>query len=212
MTKLDTFRLRKLIPREELDYTLLTAALSVGGYEAAPQKINELLKSGVIKRVKKGLYVFGPEYNENPVCKEVLANLIYGPSCISLEYALSYHGLIPERVETLTSVTPKRDKEFNTPLGLFTYRYLAVDKYSHGIEQIWIDDQHPVLMASPEKALLDYVSLKKIHISGSVEALVFLEEDLRIDTESRKKLSMKSLSKLNRFYQNKSIEYVLEVL
>ncbi len=114
-----------------------------------PQKINELLKAGVITRVKKGLYVFASEYNQAPVCKEVLANLIYGPSCLSLEYALSYHELIPERVETMTSVTPKRDKQFQTPLGLFTYRYLAIDKYPHGIKQVWIDSQHPVLMAIP---------------------------------------------------------------
>jgi predicted transcriptional regulator of viral defense system len=95
MTRIDAVKLRKIIPREEFDYALLTAALSE--YAAPRQKINELLKSGVITRVKKGLYIFGPAYNQVPVCKEVLANLIYGPSCLSLEYALAYHGLIPER-------------------------------------------------------------------------------------------------------------------
>src|ERR1700733_4520854 len=126
MTKIDTFQLRKIIPQEEFDYGLLTGALS--DYAGVRQKINELLKAGIIVRVKKGLYVFGPAYNNALVCKEVLGNLIYGPSCISLEYALSYHGFIPERVETITSVTPKRDKGITTPLGQFNYRYLGLEK------------------------------------------------------------------------------------
>ena len=184
MTKLDAFQLRKALPQEEFDYTLLTAALSQ--YSGVRQKINELLKSGVIVRVKKGLYVFGPAYNQAPVCKEVLANLIYGPSCISLEYALSYHGLIPERVETLTSITPKRDKDFKTPLGQFTYRYLSLDKYPHGIEQVWLNSTHPVLMASPEKAICDYVVLNKISTTqAAIQEVIQETTNIRRTTSSQ---------------------------
>jgi predicted transcriptional regulator of viral defense system len=211
MTKLSTFDLRKAIPQEEFDYPLLTGALS--SYSGVRQKINELLKAGVIVRVKKGLYVFGQDYNQTPVCKEVLANLIYGPSCISLEYALAYHGLIPERVETLTSVTPKRDKDFLTPLGRFTYKYLSSEKYPHGIEQAWIDSRHAILMASPEKALCDYVTLNKIvGITSSGAAEEFLESDLRIDRENWTLLKPDALRKLNKLYRNKSIEQIMEVL
>lgn len=211
MTKIDAFLLRKAIPQEEFDYGLLTGALSE--YAGVRQKINELLKSGVIVRVKKGLYVFGPAYNHGPVCKEVLANLIYGPSCISLNYALSYHGLIPERVETITSVTPKRDKEFQTPLGPFTYRYLGIEKYPHGIEQVWIDSKHPVLIASAEKALCDYVVLNKVTgITESHVAREFLESELRIDRENWTRFDPKILRKLNKFYRNENIEHIVEVL
>jgi predicted transcriptional regulator of viral defense system len=211
MTIVGTFQLRKAIPQEEFDYALLTAALSE--YSGVRQKINELLKSGVIVRVKKGLYVFGPGYNNAPVCKEILANLIYGPSCISLEYALSYHGLIPERVEAITSVTPKRDKEFKTPLGRFSYRYLRFDKYPYGIEQVWIDSKHPVLMASPEKAICDYVVLNKVTgITGSHAAMEFLESDLRIDKENWTRFDPNTLRKLNKFYRNKIIAHILEAL
>ncbi len=208
MTKINAFQLRKTIPFEEFDYTLLTNALS--SYSGVRQKINELLKAGIITRVKKGLYTFGPEYNQKPVCKEVLANLIYGPSCISLEYALSYHGLIPERVDTITSVTPKRDKEFQTPLGNFTYRYLGADKYPHGIEQVWIDQNHPVLMASQEKAVCDYIVLNKIEDDTNI--LEFLESDLRIDEQNWKQFNPNVLRKLNKYYRNKNIENILEAL
>ncbi len=65
--------------------------------------------------------------------RKVLANLIYGPSYISLEYALQYWGLIPERVETVTSITGKRNKFFTTPLGNFSYRYLHKSKFIQGV-------------------------------------------------------------------------------
>jgi predicted transcriptional regulator of viral defense system len=210
MTKINLFQLRKTIPYEEFDYTLLTDALS--SYSGVRQKINALIKAGIITRVKKGLYTFGPEYNQAPICKEVLANLIYGPSCISLEYALSYHGLIPERVEIITSVTPKRDKEFDTPLGQFNYRYLGAEKYSHGVEQIWIDQNHPVLIASPEKAICDYIALNKIGADEKFDIQEFLESDLRIDEEKWKQFNPDILRNLNKFYSNKNIENLLEIL
>lgn len=211
MTQISPYQLRKTIPSEEFDYAFLTSALS--SYSGIRQKINELLKAGVIIRVKKGLYVFGPTYNQAPVCKELLANLIYGPSYISLEYALSFHGLIPERVETLTSVTPQKDKRFETPLGLFTYKYLGIEKYSLEIQQVMIDETHPVLMASAEKALCDYVVMNKIrHITSSDQAREFLNSDLRMDEQNWRKLSSETLSRINEIYRNESIKWILEAL
>jgi predicted transcriptional regulator of viral defense system len=210
MTQIDAFQLHKMIPHEEFDYTLLSSVLSE--YSAIRQKINELLKAGIIVRVKKGLYVFGPHYNQIPVCKETLANLIYGPSYISLEYALAYHGLIPERVETVTSVTSKRDKEFNTPLGRFTYRFLGINKYPHEIHQVWIDRHHPVWMASPEKALCDYLVLNKVNLEDLDPIQDFLEGDLRIDRKNWQQLNPNTLKNLNKIYRNENIKSILEAL
>jgi hypothetical protein len=209
--KIDPFLLHQAIPVEEFDYPLLCSALS--GYSGVRQKIHALLKAGVIVRVKKGLYVFGPAYNFVPVCKEVLANLIYGPSCISLEYALAFHGLIPERVETITCVTPKRNKNFDTPLGKFTYHFIGMKEYPHGIQQVWIDQNHPVLMASPEKALCDYLNMNQIPELKTIEsAKTFLEEDLRIDPEKWDLINQTELIKLNHFYRNKNITRITEAL
>ena len=110
--------LRGLIPREEFDYQTLNQGLR--GYASPRDKITDLLRKGVVVRVKKGLYVFGPAFRRRAFSREVLANLLYGPSYISLEYALQHHGLIPEAVETLTSVTTGRSRQFRTPLGAFT--------------------------------------------------------------------------------------------
>lgn len=204
------FELRKKISAEEFDYTLLCSTLSQ--YTGVRQKIHSLLAAGVIVRVKKGLYVFGSNYNQVPVCKETLANLIYGPSYISLEYALAFYGLIPERVETITSVTPKRDKLFKTPLGQFTYKYLALEKYNLGIQQVWpitSDNRHPVLMATPEKALCDYILLHKVrNLENAQDAQSFLQFDMRIDRSNWEKLNAKALRKLNQIFQNKNIDWI----
>src|SRR4030065_2491708 len=124
------FFLREKSPPEELDYQTLLNALH--GYSRPRAKITALLRDGVIVRVKKGLYVFGEEERRKPLCRELLANLIYGPSCISLVYALATHRLMPERVETVTSVTCGRSRAFDTPVGRFTYRMISLEAFPVG--------------------------------------------------------------------------------
>lgn len=65
----------------------------------------------------------------------MLANLIHGPSYISLEYALS-HGLIPERVSTVTSVALGRSRKFDTPVATFTSHSLALPCYAVGADLV----------------------------------------------------------------------------
>jgi hypothetical protein len=59
------------------------------------------LRKGAIIRVKRRLYIFGEDYRRRPFSRKMPANLIDGPTYISLEYALHYFGLIPERVEAI---------------------------------------------------------------------------------------------------------------
>ncbi len=213
MDRFENSFLHKDLERQEFDYPLLASVLTRYGYSAPAKKIHDLMKAGVITGVKKGLYTVSPNYARGPTCKEMLANLIYGPSCISLEYALAYHKLIPERVDVVTSVTPKKDKRFETPLGVFTYRYLAKEKYREGIDLVWVDPKHPVLMASPEKALCDYVVLHKIsHLQKPEDARQFLSDDLRIDQESLKRFDRIVLHRLNRIYKSKGIDVILAFL
>jgi hypothetical protein len=203
--------LQKSILQEEFDSALLRQALV--NYRRPDMKIHSLLKSGAILQVKRGLYVFGPEYNRKPICVEALANMIYGPSALSLEWALSYHGLIPERVEVMTSITPNRDKEFSTPLGLFTYRRLAMSKYAEGVDQVWIDKQHPVLIATPEKALCDTLILRGNSDLKSVEEIrEFLTDNLRIDPVKLRSLNVMRLRRLSQIYQKASVRTFLAVV
>ena len=107
---------------EVLDYQQLVSCLR--GYAKPRDRITGLLAEGSLIRLRKGLYVFGERYRRSPLSREHLANLIYGPSYVSLDYALSHYGLIPERVENVTSVTTGEKRRFNTPFGDFTYQPL----------------------------------------------------------------------------------------
>src|SRR3990167_5668562 len=105
-------------PHEELDYGFVMDCLS--SYKNPRVKLNHLLKIEALIRVKKGIYIFGKRFARQPYSSEVLANMIYGPSYVSLEWACQYYRLIPEKVTTVTSITTRRSKQFQTPLGLFT--------------------------------------------------------------------------------------------
>ena len=74
------------IQREEFDYQTLLDVLK--DYRHPRDKISDYLRKGVIIRIKKGLYIFGEDYRKKPYSRELLANLIYGPSYITLDYAL----------------------------------------------------------------------------------------------------------------------------
>ena len=172
--------LLKSIPYEEFDYQTLMD--TVHRYAQPRMKISGMLAKGDIVRVKKGLYILGDSLRRRPYSRELLANLIYGPSYISLEYALHYHGLTPERVETVTSVTCGRSRTFDTPVGTFSYRMIQMEAFRDGMDRIELDDGRSFLIAIPEKALADrIVSDRGAGISTRKELHEFLTSSLRID-------------------------------
>jgi hypothetical protein len=171
--------IRAMIPYEEFDYQTLLGALK--GYARPRDRITTLLRKGVIIRVKKGLYVFGEHERRRPYSREILANLIYGPSYISLEYALWHYGLIPERVEAVTSVTVGRSRKFSTPLGLFAYRMIPMAAFRAGMDQMEMEDGRSYLIAVPEKALADKLRADRVSIRSQRELQSWLFDDLRMD-------------------------------
>ncbi len=154
-------KIRKEITQEEFDYQTLLDCLK--DYARPRDKISDLLRKRSIIRIKKGLYIFGDEYRRKPYSREILANLIYGPSYISLDNALQHHGLIPERVEAVTSVTTGRSRKFSTPVGLFTYRMIPLNAFRFGMDRVEMSDGRAFLMATPEKALADKQTCIECH-------------------------------------------------
>jgi predicted transcriptional regulator of viral defense system len=184
---MDTVLLRNKIGAEEFDYQMLLDCLR--DYRQPRAKITKLLKKGVIIRVKKGLYVFGEPYRRRPVSREILANLIYGPSYISLDYALQWHGLIPEAVHTVTSITSGRSRTFTTPFGTFSYRHIALKAFQIGMDRVPLDDNRAFLIATPEKALADRIVAERgTGIRSLGELKVHLEENMRVDPDELRKL------------------------
>jgi hypothetical protein len=193
--------IRTRIQSEIFDYQTLTDALK--DLSAPRDKITRLLRQGLIIRVKKGLYVFGDKYRRAPYSKELLANLVYGPSYVSLDYALAYYGLIPERAEALTSVTPIRSRRFATPVGLFIYRQIPARAYEEGMVRVEGEHSQAFLIASREKALADkIVSVRGARIASIGEMGRFLEKDLRIDDAAVRSLSAERIEEFAGCYRS----------
>lgn len=203
--------IRSKIDQEIFDYTQLIQVLA--DYKKPRDVITQLLKKKNIIRVKKGLYVFGPLWVKKEVPREMLANLIFGPSVISLEYALSFYGLIPERVETITSMTIGRSKIFDTPLGRYSYTHLSENRYSFGIST-QSTDKSKWLIAEPLKALADKVWTDKRFIPTSpLSYSTYLFDDLRIDQSILKALyNIDYLVELKNIYNSRKITWLTDYL
>jgi len=203
--------LRRRVVGEEFDYQMLTDVLRE--YDRPRDKIRALLKKKSIIRVKKGLYVFGETLARRPYSREVLANLIYGPSYISLDYALHYHGLIPERVESITSCTPGRGRQFSTPVGRFSYRQIPAKSYTLGIDQVEIDEGRSFLIAVPEKALADKLAADRgTAIRSPADLLEYLVQHLRIDPTGLVGMKADLVMRIALTYRSRKIRWLSQLI
>jgi len=144
-----------------------------------------MLDEGLLMPIKKGMYVVSPDITGIPISLPLLANLLYGPSYVSMDYALSYYGIIPERVIEVTSMTTKRGKVYDLPIGRFSYTHSQSQLYSIGINRIENPDQTGYLMASPEKALCDkLIFTRNLNIQSKRALKGLLFDDLRIDEDA----------------------------
>jgi predicted transcriptional regulator of viral defense system len=87
-----------------------------------------------------------------------MANRLRQPSYVSLQSALAHHGLIPEWVPAVTSVTTARPEELDTPLGRFIFRHCK-RPFFFGFRETYLGGGQAAFVARPEKALLDLVHL-----------------------------------------------------
>jgi len=204
-------QIRRQIPFEEFDYQTLLNCLR--DYSRPRDKISDLLKRGAIIRVKKGLYIFGPEFSRGPYSRELLANLIYGPSYVSLDYALGYYGLIPERVETVTSVTCGKNRTFSTPVGRFTYWAVPLPYYRLGIDLVPLDERRSFLLATREKALSDKIFRDRGSSVGTLAGMkTYLVENLRIDPGELSRLDMGRMQKISQYCRSRKIRLLVPFL
>lgn len=172
---------------EPLPLQVITALLK--NYNRPYDKIHELVKKGALIPVKKGLYIPGPNLSVSGPESYLIANHLWGPSYISTDSALSYWGLIPEKVYETSSCTFKRARKYRTPIGRFNYHHLPLPYYAFDIRSIKLTSRQTVLMASPEKAICDKIILTPgIRLRSTKQVRDFLVEDLRIEDEALKNL------------------------
>ena len=204
-------QIRSKIEGEVFDYTQLMLALS--HYNKPRDAVTSLLKRGQIIRVRKGLYIFGAIWRRKTPAPELMANLIYGPSAISLDYCLSWHGLIPERVNTITSITTGRSHDFFTPAGNFSYTHLSERRFSVGLMQHKISSGN-FIMAEPLKALADKVwTDKRFNPTSSASYPDYIFNDLRIDENALEMfLKPDRMVVIEKAYSTRKVLWLMEYL
>ncbi len=162
--------------------------------------IKRAIAKGEIVHIRRGLYCLAERYRKKPLNLFTVAQRIYGPSYISLESALNYHGWIPEAVHTVTSVTSRRSKMFDTPLGLFDYKKVICDPLFIGVESVANEGEN-FFMARPLKAVADYIYVYKKDWRGMKP----LTDSLRIEEELLNSLTASEFEALSRSYQNRRV-------
>ena len=164
-------------------------------YKRPHDKIDELVKQQVLVQIKRGLYIPGTKLSIAPPEPLLIANHLYGPSYISLDTALSYWGLIPERIYEISSVTTNPSKTYKTVAGRFSYRRIPLPYYSFGIQQVQLTKKQTVLMASKEKALCDkIIATPGVLLRSVKQTLALLIEDFRIDENALRKLETATIN------------------
>ncbi|AXY78693.1 hypothetical protein D3H65_18650 [Paraflavitalea soli] len=183
-------------------------------YKEPNDKIHYLVRNGILQSVKKGLYVAGPKITSLKPDPFLLANHILGPSYVSLESALSYYEMIPEKVYETTSVTVKASRSFATPLGRFSYTRLRLPYYSYGIRSVEISKQQRILMATAEKALFDkIITTAGVEFRSKASVLTYIENDLRLDTDRLKALDVSMMQEwINTSPKKASLSTLLETI
>lgn len=138
--------------------------------ETAAQKILErYTKRGLLTRLKQGMYFV----TDNPPTSFFISNRLYRPSYVSFESALSYHKLIPETVYGVTAATTKPTRKFEMGEKAFIYHKIKLSAYT-GYAPTEMGDE-VILLASPEKALVDYLYLVNLGKKPLYERLAIEE-------------------------------------
>lgn len=143
-------------------------------------------------KIRNGLYAL----RSDPPSDLEIANRLYGPSYISLEYALAYYQLIPETVYTLTSVTTKITREF-TVQGK-SYEYSRIKSKAYTGYRLVKEGQARILMALPEKALVDYCYFVDLRLKSLNDRLRVKKMDRNEAIRYARLFDRESLAKLVR--------------
>ncbi len=157
------------------------------------------VKKGYLLRLRRGLYTFS-DYSRIIGMNEYFAGQIYKPSYISLHYALSHYGLIPESVVQITSVTSLKTASFKNSFGEYSYKSLQPRlMFGYAIKRL--TPPWNLFFATPEKALLDLLYLYPFYNSPDEIANLRLDNEILLTT-----LDLAKMTEMLGKFQNRALE------
>ena len=175
-------------------------------YKNPHDHVRLLVKEGRLFKLKRGLY----ETNKN-ASLFAIASVLYAPSYVSFQSALSFYGLIPERVANVTSASlnAKKNKQYSNIFGNFFYQDVSEEAFH--LELRWVDDpDSPYLIATKEKALCDL--LAKTKTIRDQDFAAFLSDDLRLEKDSVLSLNKSVIVSLAKAYRKRNVTLLMNYL
>ncbi|MDH4271839.1 MAG: type IV toxin-antitoxin system AbiEi family antitoxin domain-containing protein [Candidatus Aminicenantes bacterium] len=136
------------------------------------------VEAGRLVQLRRGVYMLAEPYRRREPHPFLLANKLKKASYVSLQSALAYHGLIPESVPVVMSVTTGRPERLSTKAGGFVFKHVKKTMFQ-GFRAVEVARSQSAFVALPEKALLDLVYLTP---KGDTE--IYLKE-LRVENLDR---------------------------
>lgn len=180
----------------------------LSSYSDPLNKIRRMIKEGKLFPIVKGVY----ETNPHPD-RFTMARYICSPSYISFESALCFHGMIPERVNAITSASlgNKKNKIFTNRYATFTFSDIPERVFPLGIMLVKLEGIYSFQIATKEKALCD--KLYKMPVINNYKELeITLFDDLRIDEETLNDFNLDDMKTYSNLYHSKSITILYKYL
>jgi hypothetical protein len=134
------------------------------------RQLSRWVTGGRLVQLRRGLYALAPPYRKTEPHPFLVANRLVRGSYVSLHSALAHHGLIPEHVPVITSVTTGRPRHSENPFGSFEYHHCPPGRLT-GYRVEKLGGGQEALVATPAKALADLV-----HLVPGADSAAYLSE------------------------------------
>ena len=157
--------------------------------------VHRAISAGEIIRLRPGLFLLAPEFRKTHPHPFVVAAMLHSPSHVSLESALSHHGLIPEAVFQVGSVTSARSRTFHTPVGVFSFVRVPASDPRAGVQALKVDGRSWAFVATPLRAIADLIYTRR-DVNWAKDGFAFLTESMRIERDDLEKISFESVDEV----------------
>lgn len=173
--------------------------------------LHRAVASGEVLRLKPGLYCLEPGLRNGHPHPFVVAAMLCYPSQVSLETALSHHGLIPEAVHEVASVTDGRSRRFDTGLGLYSFTRVPCGDLRAGVRVTEVARDAWAFVATPLRAIADLVYVRR-EVTWQRDGLRFLTESMRIEREDLAALELEPFEAVHDSLRSRRTRRYLEGL
>ena len=170
-------------------------------------QLNRWQDAGKVIKLRKGLYILNEDDRKINPSRLFISKELYRPSYVSMEYALSCYGFIPERVTDITCITSKKTAVFQNAFGKFIYQHLNQTCFTGFIEA---EDEAGLkyFIARPEKAVVDFLYLNQHRFRNNYQSI--LMESFRFQNTGT--LNKQMLTKYAELFHSQKLKRIIDAL